>query len=93
MKVLKRKYARIVVGLSMAALLAFGFALAFRKNPMILRGSLVVLVVSVLAIAFIRWRYLRCPHCGKSAAIVYWGPGWNQSCPKCHERIYFDDEQ
>ena len=36
MKVLKRKYARIVVGLSMAALLAFGFALAFRKNPMIL---------------------------------------------------------
>lgn len=92
MKVLKRKHAQMVVVLSMVALLAIGFAAAFRKNPVILRGSIVVLGVSVLLIAFIRWRFLRCPHCGKSAAIVYWGSGWNQSCPKCHERIYFDDE-
>lgn len=92
MKVLKRKYAQMVVWLSMLALLAIGFALGFRKTPLILHFAIVVLVVSVLLIAFIRWRFLRCPNCGKSAAIVYWGPGWNQSCPRCHERIYFDDE-
>lgn len=92
MKVLKRKYAKMIIVLGMLALLAVGVALAFRKEPVILRTSIVVLVVSVLLIAFIRWRFLRCPNCGRSAAIVYWAPGWNQSCPKCHERIYFDDE-
>ena len=46
MKVLKRKYAQMVVWLSMLALLAIGFALGFRKTPLILHFAIVVLVVS-----------------------------------------------
>lgn len=92
MKVLKRKYARMIVVLGFVVLLSIGAAAAFRHNPMILRCSLGVLAASVLLIAFIRWRYLRCPHCGKSAAIVYWAPGWRQSCPKCKKEILFDDQ-
>ena len=92
MKVLKRKYARIIIVLGFVVLLSIGTAAAFRHNPPVLKGSLIVLAISVLLISFIRWRYLRCPHCGKSAAIVYWAPGWRQSCPRCKKEILFDDQ-
>ena len=86
MKVLKRKYAQMVVRLSMLALLAIGFALGFRKTPLILHIAIVVLVVSVLLIAFIRWRFLRCPNCGKG----FNPPFKKKKCARCGREIDYE---
>lgn len=54
----------------------------------IVAPALLVLVILIQVIC------LRCPHCGGSSAKPYWNakPEQERYCPKCGERLIYDDE-
>lgn len=99
MKTLKRKHARWMTVLLVAALL-------FAALPCVmydLMGADSLLwgflgaggaAVCIAAMLVVRMVCLRCPHCGKGVARPYWNSGADhrQFCAKCGRPFVFDDE-
>lgn len=99
MEVLKRKHARWMTVLLIAALL---FAvLPWVMYDLVEAGSLLWgflgvggATVCTVAMLAVRTVFLRCPQCGKGLARPYWNPGagHEQFCTKCGQPFVFDDE-
>ena len=94
---LKRRHARIVLGLLAADVLFAGLLplLSCWGAPMLLiKIDLCIIIVLSLLTPYLRMRLLLCPHCGRGIAIPHWksGRGRAQFCAGCGRRLRFDDD-
>ena len=90
---LKRKYARLTLILLGVCLVSIFLTYVGRWEVAFSGTFLVLTFLSLIAMVFVRMRYLKCPHCGKGLAVPHWG-AWaeKQYCSRCGQPFVFDDE-
>lgn len=94
-KRLRRRWARvsIVLVISGAGCILLGLLLGRAVYPWKWTGGLIILgSVLLVAALMVKYTSLRCPSCGKGAAMPLWNPGKRFYCPCCGKPFLFDDE-
>ena len=93
---LKRKWARLVIGLLAADVLLWGLVIALTGYVMTetwwFLGLLALAPSLLLVTLYLRLRLLLCPHCENASGVPQWKPGKRYYCPRCGKPFVYDDE-
>lgn len=84
------KWARIGFVLIVACLGTMLLSFFAPTLRLLFLGFGLALVLACIGI-YIRFHYLRCPHCGEAACPPRWDPGEKFHCPICGATFLFDD--
>ena len=94
---LSRKWARIVcvllaLAVAFAVLPMAAYHLTGARSPDWAVAGVLGAVGFLSAGVVLRLKHLRCPYCGRSAAIPQWRTGKRLYCPCCDRALFYDDE-
>ena len=83
---LSRKWARISI-VCIGVFLTGGLVTCFTNHPVGILAGLPFAIASLV----IKFVVLRCPGCGRSAAVPQWSKSGTYFCPRCGIRLEYDD--
>ena len=66
-------------------------SLFFAPNFWVMCYLLALAMAQAVAGIYIRFKYLRCPHCKQGACPPRWNPDGKFRCQICNNTFYFDD--
>ena len=87
---LNRLYARISIVLETIALVILLVSYFFFQDWTIRQICLWTAWSMIVSSLIIRFKFFKCPHCGKGDAIPQWSKNGNKSCRKCGESFNYD---
>jgi len=93
---LKRKHARLILGLMGLVLVLFLVLVVLELTSGASTAVMTVfsaVVIGLLVLVYVlRAKLLRCPVCKGSCAVPQWKPGKQHRCPRCKKPFVYDDE-
>lgn len=87
---LKRSYARVSIMLNIVALAIFIILFFMPSNNTLWQCCIWIAWSMVVISLVIRFKYFKCPSCGKGDAMPQWLKSGNKHCKKCGKPFEYD---